>query len=102
MRLASQYDMFTYVGSDIDEVKMDHLTFFKIFHSLTSNEEKIRFDRIVEYDHKLASALFSYNQKDENLLGEGYLINNNQILRSLAFASQLQTEFHALLKESLL
>jgi hypothetical protein len=24
--------MLSYVGSDIDEVKMDHLTFFKIFH----------------------------------------------------------------------
>ncbi len=32
LKLASQYDMLSYVGSDIDEVKMDHLTFFKIFH----------------------------------------------------------------------
>jgi len=44
MRLASQYDMLSYVGSEIDEVKMDHLTFFKIFHQLPAIEENLRFD----------------------------------------------------------
>ena len=44
MKLATQYDMLSYVGSDIDEVKMDHLTFFKIFHSLNRVEETIRYD----------------------------------------------------------
>lgn len=32
MKLATQYDMLSYVGSEIDEVKMDHLTFFKIYN----------------------------------------------------------------------
>lgn len=52
MRLASQYDMLSYVGSDIDEVKMDHLTFFKIFHSLPALEENLRFDHVTELDIK--------------------------------------------------
>jgi hypothetical protein len=50
MKLASQYDMLSYVGSDIDEVKMDHLTFFQIYHSLSTLEDTIRFDLQVEYD----------------------------------------------------
>lgn len=52
MRLASQYDMLSYVGSDIDEVKMDHLTFFKIFHSLPAIEESMRYDQAIELDIK--------------------------------------------------
>jgi hypothetical protein len=52
MKLATQYDMLSYVGSDIDEVKMDHLTFFKIFHSLSSVEETVRFDQSIETDLK--------------------------------------------------
>lgn len=32
MKLANQYDMLSYVGSEIDEVKMDHLTFVKIYN----------------------------------------------------------------------
>lgn len=52
LKLASQYDMLSYVGSDIDEVKMDHLTFFRIFHQLPSIEENIRFDHAIELDTK--------------------------------------------------
>ncbi len=51
--MASQYDMLSYVvGSDFDEVKMDHLTFFKIFHQLQSLEDNIKFDDVVEKDWK--------------------------------------------------
>jgi hypothetical protein len=57
MRLASQYDMLSYVGSDIDEVKMDHLTFFKIFHSLPALEENLRFDHVTELDIKQQAIL---------------------------------------------
>ena len=57
-KMASQYDMLSYVvGSDFDEVKMDHLTFFKIFHQLQSREDSIRFDEIVEKDWKQAAIL---------------------------------------------
>jgi hypothetical protein len=52
LKLASQYDMLSYVGSEIDEVKMDHLTFFKIFHQLSGIEETMRYDHLVELDLK--------------------------------------------------
>ena len=42
--------MLSDVGSEIDEVKMDHLTFFKVFHSLAGGEERMRFERVVEMD----------------------------------------------------
>ena len=38
--MASEYDMLSFVGSDIDEVKMDHLTFFKIYHTVSSKDEE--------------------------------------------------------------
>ena len=51
--------MLSYVGSDIDEVKMDHLIFFKIFHKLPSNEETLRYDQIIELDVKQQALLMS-------------------------------------------
>ena len=44
--------MLSYVGSEIDEVKMDQLTFFRIFHHLPQLEETIRFDHAIELDTK--------------------------------------------------
>lgn len=52
VRLASQYDMLSYVGSEIDEVKMDHYTFFRIFHSLPALEDNLRYDQAIELDVK--------------------------------------------------
>ena len=40
MKLATQYDMLSYVGSEIDEVKMDHLTFFKLFNKHWSSKSE--------------------------------------------------------------
>lgn len=57
MKLASQYDMLSYVGSDIDDVKMDHLTFFKIFHSMADWEAKVEMDKLIEYDTNFAALL---------------------------------------------
>jgi hypothetical protein len=44
--------MLSYVGSEIDEVKMDQLTFFRIFHHLPQIEETLRFDQVIELDTK--------------------------------------------------
>ena len=48
--MASQYDMLSYVGSEIDEIKMDHLSFFKLFHQAMNSEESNEFDRFLEID----------------------------------------------------
>lgn len=69
MRLASQYDMLSYVGSDIDEVKMDHYTFFRLFHSLAAIEETIRFDQVVELDANQQALIMPISANDDNLLG---------------------------------
>lgn len=70
MRLASQYDMLSYVGSEIDEVKMDHYTFFRIFHSLPALEEAARFDLATELDTAQQALLLPVSHNNENLLGQ--------------------------------
>ncbi len=52
MKLASQYDMLSFVGSDIDEVKMDHLSFFKLYHLSQDSEKTQNYNLCVEYDQK--------------------------------------------------
>jgi len=69
VRLASQYDMLSYVGSEIDEVKMDHYTFFRIFHSLNALEDNLRYDHATELDAKHQSLLLPVSSQGENLLG---------------------------------
>ena len=54
--MASQY---TEMFQDIDEVKMDHLTFFRIFHSLSQFEEQTRFDTAVEWDVYQAATIMN-------------------------------------------
>ena len=65
--------MLSYVGSDIDEVKMDHLTFFKIFHSLNAVEDALRFDHVTELDINQQSILMPVSHGEENLLGVNWL-----------------------------
>ena len=72
------------VGSDFDEVKMDHLTFFKIFHQLQSLEDNIKFEEIVEKDWKQASLLMPISQGEENLLGCQAITNNTGVVKTLA------------------
>jgi hypothetical protein len=69
MRLASQYDMLSYVGSEIDEVKMDHYTFFRIFHSLPALEEALRYDQVTELDTNQKALFLPVSAQNENLLG---------------------------------
>lgn len=78
--------MLSYVGSEIDELKMDHLTFFKIFHQLPQFEEKVRFDHIVELDTKQQALLQPIGFGGENLLGTHYYPNKILTVKSLAFA----------------
>lgn len=61
--------MLTNVGNNIDDVNMDHLTFFKIFHSLPALEDSLRFDHVVELDIKQQAILMPVTYGDENLLG---------------------------------
>lgn len=57
MKMATEYDMLSYVGSDIDEIKMDHLTFFKLFHQVQSTENKHDLIKFLETDNKLKGIL---------------------------------------------
>lgn len=63
MKLASQYDMLSYVGSEIDEVKMDHLSFFKLYHLLQNAEESISYNLTVEFDKKQHALLTTFEDK---------------------------------------
>lgn len=101
LKLASQYDMLSYVGSEIDEVKMDHLTFFKIFHRLPGIEESMRYDLLVEQDRKQKHFLAPVSKDDDNLLGAQSLVNNTGILKTLAISDQLRKDLHELIKETL-
>lgn len=69
MKLASQYDMLSYVGSDIDEVKMDHLSFFRLFHELQTYEDSIRMEQQLEFDPWVKSLLLPLDQTNFGLLG---------------------------------
>ena len=102
MKLASQYDMLSYVGSDIDEVRMDHLTFFKIFHSLGQLESKIRYDQVVELDTAQKSLLMPLGRNNDNLLGQSTLERNIGVLKTLADSEQFREDFKLLVSESLL
>jgi hypothetical protein len=86
--------MLSYVGSDIDEVKMDHLTFFKIFHQLPQIEETIRFDHAIELDTKQQALLRPIGLGEDNLLGAASLPNNTWTIKTLAFADQLRKDLH--------
>ncbi len=100
LKLASQYDMLSYVGSEIDEVKMDHLTFFKIFHQLPSIEDAIRFDHVVELDTKQQALLKPIGLGEDNLLTAQSLQNNTFVIKTLAFAEQLRQDLHEVIIES--
>ena len=63
--------MLSYVGSEIDEVKMDHYTFFRIFHSLPALEDNLRYDHATELDVKQQALLLPVSAQGENLLGQG-------------------------------
>lgn len=100
LRMASQYDMLSYVGSDIDEVKMDHFTFFKIFHSLPKLEENLRFDQVIELDSKQSSLLLPVSHNEENLLGINNVYNSTGPMRGLAYMEQMRTELKHLVGEA--
>ena len=62
MKLATQYDMLSYVGSEIDEVKMDHLTFFKIYNQLWNplwlpESFEYKLEQMLEIDQDIQSLL---------------------------------------------
>jgi hypothetical protein len=92
--------MLSYVGSEIDEVKMDHLTFFKVFHQLPGIEETIRFDHTIELDTKQQALLKPIGFGEENLMLATSLANNSWILKTLAFSDQLRKDLHELVQES--
>lgn len=83
MKLASQYDMLSYVGSDIDEVKMDHLSFFRLFHELTGYEEAIKMEQQLEYDPWVKSLTLPIDPNGFGLLGIPSHLSNTEDYRSL-------------------
>jgi hypothetical protein len=76
--------MLSYVGSEIDEMKMDHLTFFKIYHTLQSHEDNIRYDQLVSLDIKQQALLMPVSAGQENLLGISNLYNSTGVVKALA------------------
>lgn len=63
IKMANEYDMLSFVGSDIDEVKMDHLTFFKIFHQGQLLEDQ-PLDYIFETDPAISSLKHAFPSQD--------------------------------------
>lgn len=55
--------MLSYVGSDIDEVKMDHLSFFRLFHELQGFEDAIKMEQQLEYDPWVKSMILPLDSK---------------------------------------
>lgn len=106
MKLANQYDMLSFVGSDIDEVKMDHLTFFKIFHQKWGVADQgngdLPFDFILEKDTRLSSLLDPYegNKVPLGLLGFSVPCNQINHVKCLAFCDELRQNFRDLFAES--
>lgn len=67
IKMATEYDMLSYVGSDIDEIKMDHLTFFKLFHQVQSMENKQNMIKYLETDSVLKCVMNPMVQPLDNL-----------------------------------
>ena len=100
--MASQYDLLSFVGSDIDEVKMDHLTFFKVFHQLGGLEEALRYDLVLEHDPNQSALLLPVSHNEENLLGIMNTQNNTAAMRAFAYVEQMRSELKQLTAEGLL
>ncbi|CDW73308.1 UNKNOWN [Stylonychia lemnae] len=116
MKLATQYDMLSFVGSDIDEIKMDHLTFFKIFNRLWggvsdnnayNNKETfelIEYEKVLETDPAVQSLFKNLDFNDENhtILNMKLPYQHKNQLKSLAHFKLLSQDLDALVSECLL
>lgn len=96
LKLATQYDMLSYVGSDIDEVKMDHLTFFKLYNkhwgaNYDGNKEdlleNLELNNVLEHDSQKDALLEDIDTGLDGIsfLGMSLPISSNNQLKGLAF-----------------
>ena len=97
------------VSSNIDEIEMDELTYFRI-HSKQkwlsdvdqASDVEVDFFNIIELDTDLQSLLMQVDSKrDRNFIGFQIPSINFSIIKSLAFFYQTKQTFHKLAQEVL-
>lgn len=102
MRMATEYDMLSFVGSEIDEINMDHLSFLQLSFQ-GSNRQRQEIHKYLERDPRTYGVLSQVVQPlGAQILGMGVNISKVTQMRTLAFLNQTIDKLKLLASEATL